>query len=40
MEQDPYSSLSYEYVSDRELKWLLQSAAENMGGTLPKPLTL
>lgn len=29
MQQDPYSSLSYEYVSDRELKWLLQSA----GGT-------
>ena len=34
MEQDPYSSLSYEYVSDRELKWLLQSAAENMGGDI------
>ena len=34
MQQNPYSSLSYEYVSDRELKWLLQSAAESMGGDI------
>ena len=34
LQQDPYSSISYEYVSDKELKWLLQSAAENMGGDI------